>query len=524
MRDLILKVILRRWNQYVFPGIMMRSFFIDIYKFLILLDAICLDENYSIAIHARRSKQWIALYLACFIKDVDFIVLSPFLKREDLFRILNFTSIDYLFTEQYLSAFNRTDMYKTPFLKGAYDIDTITPIALRKSVWNHNVPHLALNNINDVFIDHTFLTSLQEKYQALSQESYVMNMTSGISHFDTKITLSSASTIKETVQTGKHILPYCGLHQVYSEVEFAHSHIVTVLIPFIKECTFVSNADDANVIIESTETFEQKWREEVEYIFEVKFLYWFFKQHVFQSLFNKVAGRLIKSFYSNMEHVIVYNGSIQERALKIAEKYLPLHVTYGSQETNQLMACSFSGSANRKLSSVGRTIGKFTLNKHNELKFQSEGVFESYLGDEAHTKYIRDEKAHIPTIHTGDQGAIIDDSIFLKGRMSSVYEYNGNSINLDEIERHLRSLPYIEECILVPWEDKGVNLLATVNQRLVEAHKMGVLETTDLLDKFYNTLSNVMSDFIVVADTAISHEPFAKSFDGKIKANLYRPN
>jgi acyl-CoA synthetase (AMP-forming)/AMP-acid ligase II len=499
----------------------MKSFFIDIYKFLILLDVICLNDSYSIAIHARRSKQWIALYLACFIKGVDFVILSPFLKKEELFTTLNFISTSYLFTEQHLNGFNRTDMYKIPFLKGSYDIDTITPIALKRSVYNTNIPYLSLDTINGDFIDENIVLALQERYQILGQESYVMNMTSGVSHFETKITLSSARSIEATVQAGRNIMPYNELNKVYSEVEFAHSHIVTVLIPFIKGCCFVSDADNANVIIESTETFEQKWREEVEHIFEIKFLYWFFKQHIFQGLFNIIAGRMIKSFYDNMEHIIVYNGSIQERALRIAGKYLPLYVTYGSQETNQLMACNFSGFAYSKLGSVGRTIGKLTLNKHNELKFESEGVFTLYLGDNAHTKYIKD---NFNKVRTGDQGEQINGFIALKGRMSSVYEYDGNSINLDEVERHLRSLPYIEECILVPWEDKGVNLLVTVNQRLIEAHKMGVLETTALLDKFYKTLSNVMKNHIVVADVAISHEPYVKSFDGKIKTKLYRPD
>jgi len=521
MRDLILQVIIFHWDRYIFPGTTMKKFFIDIYKFLILLDAICLDDSYSIAIHARRSKQWIALYLACFIKGVDFIVLSPFLKEEDLFRTINFAMPSYLFTERHLSVFNRNSMSRVLFLKGAYDIDTIKPIALRKSVWNRNVPYLALDSVSDVFIDHKTLILMQEKYQNLNQESCVMNMTSGVSHFDTKITLSSAGSIKTTVQEGRNIMPYNELNKVYSEVEFAHSHIVTVLIPFIKGCRFVSNADDADVIIESTETFEQKWREEVEHIFEVKFLYWFFKQRIFQGLFNIVAGRMIASFYRDVEHIIVYNGSIQERALRIAGKYLPLYVTYGSQETNQLMACTFSGFAYSKLGSIGRTIGKLTLNKHNELKFESEGVFTLYLGDNAHTMYVKDD---FNRIRTGDQGALVDGFIVLKGRMSSIYEYDGNMINLDEVERQLRSLPYIEECVLVPWEDKGVNLLATVNQRLVEAHKMGVLETTALLDKFYKTLSEVMKDHIVVADVAIAHEPYAKSFDGKIKVSLYRPN
>ena len=529
MRDLILKVILHHWDRYIFPGVTMKNFFVDIYKFLILLDVICLDDSYCIAIHARRSQQWIALYLACFIKGVDFIVLSPFLKKETLFRTLNFVTVSYLFTEQNMSTFNRRDMYKVPFLKGAYDIDTIKPIALKKGVYNHNIPYLSLDTIEATFIDHKVLLRMQEKYQKLDQESCVMNMTSGVSYPETKITMSSARSIEATVQAGRNIIPYHEMHRVYSEVEFAHSHIVTVLIPFIKGCSFVSDADDANVIIESTESFEQKWYEEVEHIFESRFWYWFFKKRIFQSLFNIVAGRMIRLFYRDVEYIIVYNGSIQERALNIARKYLPLYVTYGSQETNQLMACNFSGFAYCGPGSVGRTIGELTLNKHNELKFSSNTIFTGYLGDKAHTRYIRDdEETHLdwikPSILTGDHGEQLKGYIKLKGRMSSICYYNNEVVNLDEIERHIRSLPYIEECILVPWDEMGVNLLITVNQRLVEAHKMGVLETEHLLDKFYKTLSEEFEKYIPLGKVAISHEPFKKSFDGKIRAKLYRPD
>jgi len=533
MRDLILKVILHHWDRYIFPGTTMKSFFVDIYKFLILLDVVCLDDSHSIAIHARRSRQWIALYLACFIKGVDFIVLSPYLERNKLLSVLNFTSMSYLFTESKFSEFNRNDMTSTPFLRGAYDIDTIKPISLRRSVYNYNIPHLSLDTVTDAFIDPTKVLAVQDRYRSSNQESNVMNMTSGVSYFDNKIVVSSARSIKATVQKGRNLLPYHELHGVYSEVEFAHSHIITVLIPFIKGCAFVESADDANVIIESTETFEQKWYEEVESILEVKFLYWLFKKRIFQNLFDIIAGRTIRRFYDNMEHIVVYNGAIQERALKIARKYLPLHVTYGSQEANQLMACNdFSAPAYCRPGSVGRSVGLLTLNKHNELEFESEGVFDLYLGDAAHTAYIKSNYPQmLPTdmykvsrIRTGDHGAIVEGSIILKGRMSSVYKHDDKITNLDEVERYIRSLPYIEECIMIPWENDGVHVIVQIRKHLIEAHKLGWFETTRLLDRFYKTLSNAMENHIVLADAVISPETFYKSFDGKIRTRLYRPD
>ena len=516
MRDLILNIILHNWDKYIFPGIKMKSFFVDIYKFLTMLDVICLDDSYSIAIHSSRSRQWIALYLACYIKGVDFVVLSPNLERDTLFNTLNHIATHYLFIEQRLVSFNRTDMFRIPFLKGAYDIDTIKPISLRSDVYNDNISHLSLNTLDDTFIDENIVLRLLEKYSRLDQESCVLNMTSGVSHTDTKLTLSSDRSILETVTKGFNVLPYHVLHTVYSEVEFAHSHIITVLIPFVKGCAFSETAEGADVIIESTETFEQKWYEEVESIFEAKFFYWLFKKRIFKGLFSKVAGRLIRKFYANFEHVIIYNGSVQERALNIAKRYLPLHVTYGSQETNQLMACNdFSAPAYRRPGDIGRPIGVITINKHGELRYESEGVFELYLGDEPHTRYIRD--VHRSRVLSGDNARIQEGSIILKGRMASVHKYNDRTVNLDELERHFRSHPYIEECVLIPWKNNGVHLLVRVNQRLVEAHKMGVLEVTHILEKFYNAFKNDFEKHVVLANVSVSHEPFPKSFDGKIR-------
>ena len=528
MRELIIKVILDNWDRYVFPGLTMKAFFVDIYKYLILLDIMCLDDSHSIVIHARRSKQWVALYLACFIKGVDFVVLSPNLERKKLFSTLNFISVSYLFTEQVLVGFIGRDMPYIPFLKGAYDIHTLKPISLRRGVYNNNLSHMSLDTVSEDLLNPLVVINIQNKYDEKDMESSVINMTSGRSHFDTKLPVSTANSIRHTVLDAKNVMPYNETHRVYSEVEFAHSHIITVLTPFIKGCAFVSEADDADVIIESTETFEQKWYEAVDSMFEHKIIFWFFKQRIFKHLFNRIAGRRIKDFYFGVQHIIVYNGTIQERALNISKKHLPLCVTYGSQESNQLMACNnFSAPVFCKPGSVGRSIGKLTLNKHSELKFESEGVFDYYLGDDAHTRYIKDETPHsvysTPIIRTGDQGEIVEGAITLKGRITSVYERGDKKINLDEVERHIRSLLYIEECVLVPWTDETVNLVVTVNQRLVEAHKLGWLETTRLLDKFYKTLSDSLEEYLVLADVTISPEMLYKSFDGKIRTKYYRP-
>ena len=75
---------------------------------------------------------------------------------------------------------------------------------------------------------------------------------------------------------------------------------------------------------------------------------------------------------------------------------------------------------------------------------------------------------------------------------------------------------------MVPWGDNCVNLSVTVNQRLIEAHKLGCLEATDILDKFYKALSEELEKYVPLGKVSISHIPFVKSFDGKIKIKFYR--
>lgn len=527
---MILDTIAAGWERMMFANMTMKSFFVLVYKYLTLLDVIC--PTYSstdifIAIHSGRSKHWMALYLACFIKGVNFIVLSPYIERSELFHTINFTSVNYLFTEQHLISFSKYDMQYIPFLRGAYDLESIEPISIRRSVYNNNIAHVALPALNEDLFDKNFILNMKAIYGNTGAQSHIINLTSGVSHVNYKYVVSSSNSIKKTVEgaISTRLLPFKDTDVVYSEVEFAHSHIVSVLIPFIKGCMFSETIEHCNIIIESTESFERKWYNEAEYILEHKFLYNLFRVRLFTNLINNIIGRKFRKFYASFaDEIIIYNGTIQERALKMAKKYLPIHVTYGSQESNQLIACNnFSTPEYRKPGSIGRHLGTIKMRDDGELRFISDGIFTNLLGDVSHTRYLRDNT--LPSIRLEDEGKIDKNgNVFLIGRMSFISSDKGYTVNLDLIERHIRSLPYIEECVLVPWGDviNNLQLVVQVNQRLVEAHKLSWDEITEILTRFYKALDSAIPKKIRLANVVILYEPFVKSFDGKIKTWIYR--
>jgi hypothetical protein len=104
-----------------------------------------------------------------------------------------------------------------------------------------------------------------------------------------------------------------------------------VLIPFINGATFTENEEYADTIIESTESFEKMWYNEVDYLLEYKFLNWLFSKRLFKPLFDHIAGKQLKHYYKGKETVIIYNSTVHERCMSVAKKALPLYTTYGSQ-------------------------------------------------------------------------------------------------------------------------------------------------------------------------------------------------
>ena len=92
---------------------------------------------------------------------------------------------------------------------------------------------------------------MKTTYGNTGTQSYIINLTSGVSHANYKYVVSSSNSIKKTVEgaISTRLLPFKDTDIVYSEVEFAHSHIVSVLIPFIKGCMFnLPHLDGTNIV------------------------------------------------------------------------------------------------------------------------------------------------------------------------------------------------------------------------------------------------------------------------------------
>jgi delta-aminolevulinic acid dehydratase/porphobilinogen synthase len=267
------------------------------------------------------------------------------------------------------------------------------------------------------------------------------------------------------------------------------------------------------------------WYEEVDSILENKIYHWIFRKRIFSGLFNHIAGKRLKRRYHGFNHIIIYNGMVHERCMNVAKKVLPLYVTYGSQEMNQIIACNdFSTEAFMESGAIGNFIGNMWVSNKGELRVQSDTLFDHYIGDIGHTEYIRKDRIiGNEQIRTTDRAVqnMKSGAFIVLGRLKSAITMVDKEIQLDII----RGFPYVEECVLIPWDDiSELKLLASPNQRLIEAHGLTVVSAERILNKFINEIREKLPECVNLVDASFAHTDFERTFDGKIKFSLYRPD
>jgi long-subunit acyl-CoA synthetase (AMP-forming) len=193
---------------------------------------------------------------------------------------------------------------------------------------------------------------------------------------------------------------------------------------------------------------------------------------------------------------------------------------------NQIIACNdFSTPAYMVPGSIGRFLGKMWISDKGELNVDSNTVFNHYVNDANHTNFVR-EDGHLRT----RDSAIQDESgtFVVLGRMVAKLKVDDKEIQLDQIERIVRGLPYVEECVIVmvkeAWDDNNLRLLASPNQRYIESHGLSLVRADKILYKFVEEMKNKLPGCNKLVDACFSQQVFERSFDGKIKSRLYRPN
>lgn len=141
---------------------------------------------------------------------------------------------------------------------------------------------------------------------------------------------------------------------------------------------------------------------------------------------------------------------------------IPLYELYGMSECTG--PATISTITNLKLGSVGTCIkgGEVKIAEDGEILIKGRHVFLGYLDDPEATKEALDEQGYL---HSGDIGMIDDEGfLFITGRKKNlIITAGGENIAPEMIENKLKSIPEIEQAVVIGDKRKYLTALLTLN-------------------------------------------------------------
>ena len=530
MREMIINAIKQNWHEDILPGVKMELFIRDVIPIYTLMETMGLNDGAgTVAITGENSKTWMAAYIAALLKGCTLVIVPKNMSKAAITHYLLITNTNLLITDNNNRSIIDKDkaFYKTPLLKGVYNAESFEWVWARTDIYNQTI---AISNLNreDVILNYKDIDNLFTNLYNNDVET-VITPTSGVEYRGSKYVVSSMSSIKALIIKSIDLLPYDLGDKIYSNVDYSTSHYLTVLIPFIKGCVFTISPREAEVFIEDTQSIQTLWRQRVDSVLEVRFLHWLFVKTPFRRLFNGLAIRRLKSYFNKgnrLKSVMIYNWFGSERIISTLRGRLPLFTTYGSQECNQLIAYNdYSSAELKKTNCAGRFIRgyEYTIDPDfNELLLNSKSMFTHYHSDLDWTDSVMDALHY----HTGDIANVTSDGIlFVYGRKKRIFADNtGFNVNLDNMERIIKNIPYIDEAILVAFV-KGSSIEFTLaiypDEAFVESKRLGLLQLQKLFEDLSKKLQRDLVGDYKITRTLIKEKPFEKTFDGKIERHLY---
>lgn len=514
-----MQAIREMWYIPVFEHTMMKDFFKKILTVYNILDVFELNEHDTIALYGRNSPNWIAIYIACILKGVRLLIIHPNQKRLEIAHITVITNVNHIFIDNDLIF---DDLGRNPFLLTLIEISSLSVIYEKNDKNYFKVLAEVLVSSEPVLnIDLRVLDTFDEEDEI---DSSIITATSGVEHYTPKWVESTTGSITDLITKAIGIVPYDTLDRIFTRIEFSESHFVTVLLPFVKGCTFVGNQSNANVVIEGTNTIENIWKENVSYLYSKPILSFLFSISWMRWLFKKVAVLKMKSFYGKrVEKILIYNNVVNEDILSILVGKLPIYATYGSQETNQLVAINdFSSDKKRESGATGRALPGLSFNTFDDqLEISGTTLFDRYVGDDDYTREVRFRETYI----TGDIGVNdpVTNVLFVYGRKSAVHINDFKlPTQLDKLERIIKSIPYVKEVVLFHTkEDNKLILLVYPDVKFVETKRLGLIHLKELMNVYLKKINITLGDPTKIDEVIVLTEPLRKTPDGKICRYYY---
>ena len=241
---------------------------------------------------------------------------------------------------------------------------------------------------------------------------------------------------------------------------------------------------------------------------------------------EKICEQVLQAFGGNLYEVIIggaaLNGEVEHFLKQIG---FPFTVGYGATECAPIIC--YSDWHDFAEGSCGRAA------YHQQVKIDSEDP--ETIPGEILTKgpnvllgYYKNPEATEASIdkdgwfHTGDLGLMDSDgNVFIKGRSKNLLlGSNGQNIYPEEIEDKLKSLPLVNECLVI---QEGNKLVALVHPDFDEAKSIGLnhSDVEKIMEQDLQQLNGLIPSYSRVSEIRIQEEEFAKTPKRSIKRYLY---
>ena len=507
----ILQVIKECWHSPVFDGIRMSTFFRKVLLVYNILETLEIDDKATIALYGNNSYNWIVIYIACLLSGVRLLIIHPSEKPIEVVHIMLLTDVHHVFIDK--------DLITETLGKNIF-LNTLISIQSFRVVFESDKPNHFGTIIDTLVNSEQISNDLYPLLDSFDEDvkSSVITGTSGTENNHPKWVESSTDSISDLITKAIGVMPYNTMDTVYVKSDFADSHFVTVLLPFVKGCEFTGNKNHANIVIEDTNSIENMWYDEISYVYSKFWFSLLSSNKRLNCISDRIVAHKIKNYYgSELKKLMVYNNTINQGLLTLLAKYLPLVTTYGSQETNQLVAINnYSTKEKCKLYTVGTILPGMVITFCNEeLEVTSSTLFTKYIGDPAYTREVRFRDNYV----TGDIGFInsSDGVMTIYGRKSAIY-YNAFKlpIQLDKLERIIKTIPYIKDAMINQIHGK-LYLVVYPNIEFGETKKLGYLRLRRLMKQYLIKINESLDNNCYLDDIILVEEPFLKTHDGKIR-------
>lgn len=239
------------------------------------------------------------------------------------------------------------------------------------------------------------------------------------------------------------------------------------------------------------------WRK---FLIEQKRISWHPNQIMWPLLKKLVAGKVLQKLGGNMRFAISGGAALSPAISKtFIGLGLPIVQGYGLTETSPVI------SVNPLLDNVPASVGKtlpgieVKIGKNDELLTRSECIMLGYWNNEEATKTIIDKEGWL---HTGDKIRIIDEHIFITGRLKEILVLsNGEKVPPGDMEMAIALNPLYEQVMIIGENYPFLSALIVVDsdkwKSFANRHDVdpSAIENQTLLDIIIQDIANLLHDF-----------------------------